>query len=267
MLDKFIMHNYKSIKEFSNTKLGLTELVVDTSTILYIRKIINQENSAYVAISKLDETCFVNLVRINYACIKDGKTYGIEEYLEGENLQEKLNRGFIFTDKLVIEIALEIAKALQVLHAADILHRDIKPGNIMQLKDGTIKLIDLGSARFFAKEGSRDTVILGTKDFAPPEQFGYSTTDKRSDIFALGKTMEALLPENYSGPLTSIIDRAAAFDPRQRIASADELIKLLEKTKSSLDNSTKSNGNNKQILYLIIGLIIFFASFFASFFT
>ncbi|MDO4179326.1 MAG: serine/threonine-protein kinase, partial [Phascolarctobacterium sp.] len=250
MLEQFILENFTKIKEFNNTNLGCTELVVSPDTQLFVRRTLLQKNSAYTAVSKFSESKFENLVKIEYACVRNNKTYGIEEFLDGENLQDKLNNGYKFTEEQVVAITIAVAKAVKVLHDADILHRDIKPANILQLKNGTIKLMDLGSVRFCSEEKSRDTVILGTKDFAPPEQFGFSTTDKRSDIFALGKTMEALLPKDYKGPLTPVIDHAAAFDPRQRIASAEELIAELEKVDLS-PKKFKFTSTNKIALGLV----------------
>jgi serine/threonine protein kinase len=128
------------------------------------------------------------------------------------------------TETQIWSITNQICQALQVLHAHHILHRDIKPGNIILREDGSVKLIDFGAARLAtAQEKGHDTLIMGTPGFAPPEQFGFAPTDVRSDLYALGMTMKALWAPAYHGPLRAIANRCTKFDPDQRINSATEL--------------------------------------------
>src|SRR6266700_4798780 len=74
----------------------------------------------------------------------------------------------------------------------------MKPGNIMLTRDGHIKLIDFGIARFFRHSSSQDTQLLGTPGFAPPEQYGKAQTDERSDIYSLAMTLFQLLTNTLS---------------------------------------------------------------------
>ncbi len=73
------------------------------------------------------------------------------------------------------------------------IHRDIKPQNIIMDKTGRIKLIDFGISRVFQESAKNDTVYFGTKEFSPPEQYGFSQTDNRSDIFSFGVVLCWLL--------------------------------------------------------------------------
>ena len=146
-------------------------------------------------------------------------------------MQEELEQRSL-GEREVLAIALQLCKVLQVLHAHNILHRDIKPANII-LQNGTAWLIDFGAAKTVSTACRQDTRILGTPGYAPPEQYGFSTTDARSDIYALGKTMEALLGAGYNGRLKQVIAKCTAFDPQKRVASAAELHKLLAQTQTN----------------------------------
>ena len=150
-------------------------------------------------------------------------------------MQDELEQGKIFAEKQVLQIALRLCDVLLAIHSKGILHRDIKPGNII-LQNGNAWLIDFGASKTVSGDKTQDTRILGTPGFAPPEQYGFSTTDTRSDIYALGKTMQALLGEKYNGRLNGVIVKCTQFDPQKRIASVAELKKLLLQTQSSSKN-------------------------------
>ena len=117
-----------------------------------------------------------------------------------------------------MKILIELCDALDALHSAKIVHRDIKPSNIIITKDEHIKLIDFDASRIEKVVKDRDTQILGTEGFAPPEQFGFSQTDSRSDIYSFGVTMNLLLGEN-SAPFNKIIKKCKALDPDDRYDS------------------------------------------------
>lgn len=132
------------------------------------------------------------------------------------------------TEREARRFLLALADGLAVLHAHRILHRDIKPENLIEQRDGTIRLIDFDAARVMGAEGEEkaaDTVYLGTRGYAPPEQYGYGATDARSDIYALGMTMQELLGPDYHGSLARICRRAAEVDPKRRYQSIRALVR------------------------------------------
>lgn len=132
------------------------------------------------------------------------------------------------TEREARRFLLALADGLAVLHAHRILHRDIKPENLIEQRDGTIRLIDFDAARLMGAEGEEkaaDTVYLGTRGYAPPEQYGYGATDARSDIYALGMTMQELLGPDYHGSLARICRRAAEVDPKRRYQSIRALVR------------------------------------------
>ena len=226
---EFIQNNFKSITVLKAGANGVTELVTDSTNAVYIRKTVNGTGLPYRALAQMNIN---GLPKIYYCAEADDKTYVVEEYINGVNLQDELEQGRVFTEKQVLQIALLLCDVLFAIHGKGVLHRDIKPGNII-LQNGSAWLIDFGAAKTVSGDKTQDTRILGTPGFAPPEQYGFSTTDARSDIYALGKTMQALLGEKYNGKLKGVIAKCTQFDPQKRIASAAELKKLLLQTQSS----------------------------------
>ena len=154
-----------------------------------------------------------------------GETHLLEEYVQGEPMTRRLKEGRYLTEREARDLLLTLADGLAALHAAGILHRDIKPGNLIESHGmKTVRLIDFDVAREM-HDGAPDTTYLGTRGYAPPEQYGYAATDARSDIFALGKTVRKLLGPAYHGSLTRILDRATEVDPKRRYPNALALVR------------------------------------------
>ena len=103
---------------------------------------------------------------------ENGNTFLIEEYIPGETLVEKVEQGCLFSEEELSRYMLQLCEALLVLHRAEppIIHRDLKPDNILVTEEGSLKLLDFDAAREYDEAQSRDTVILGTKEYASPEQ-------------------------------------------------------------------------------------------------
>lgn len=140
---------------------------------------------------RLDHPALPRIVDI----IDNGETiYVIMDYIEGESLDKILNEYGSQPEELVIGWAKQLCDALSYLHSQKppIIYRDMKPANIMLKPEGNIKIIDFGIAREYKEQKLSDTTVLGTKGYAPPEQYS-GQTDARSDIFALGMTMHHLL--------------------------------------------------------------------------
>lgn len=220
----FMMNSYKRISLLKQDKNGSTELVLGADERIYIRKTLPYENHAYLALRDLQAE---QLLRIYQVLLAEGKTYVIEEYISGTTLQELLDKRGQLEEAQVRDIALQLTEALAALHKQKIIHRDIKPANIILRENGQAVLIDFGAARVLTREGARDTCILGTPYFAPPEQYGFAATDVRSDFYALGMTLRELLGDGYHGSLEQAIERCTEFDPKRRVASAAELQELL----------------------------------------
>ncbi|MDL2225730.1 serine/threonine protein kinase [Eubacteriales bacterium OttesenSCG-928-M02] len=175
--------------------------------------------------------------------------YVVMDYVEGESLDKILNEYGPQPQELVIEWAKQLCDVLAYLHAANppIIYRDMKPANIILHPSGNIRLLDFGIAREYKEQNLKDTVPLGTKGYAAPEQFGgQGQTDARTDIYGLGVTLYHLLtgqdpsqppyeiyPIRYwnpalSGGLERIIQKCVQLNPADRYQSCTDLMYALE---------------------------------------
>ena len=150
------------------------------------------------------------------------------EYVRGASLEEQCG----LEDAELLRVALDVVQALQCIHASrpSIVHRDVKPANIVRRDEGGYVLIDFDAARIYKQTSQRDTMLMGTEGYAAPEQFGYMQTDERSDIYALGATLFELKTgrpyrpgEECPGRLRSVIRKCTAFLPEKRYRDAAAL--------------------------------------------
>ena len=125
-----------------------------------------------------------------------------------------------------------LCHAMDVLHARGIVHRDIKPENVMISDEGRVVLIDFNASRQ-TREGSRDTVIMGTVGYVSPEQLGISQTDARADIYAAGVLYNVMLTGQHpsvsiaSGKSGRIVRKCTAINPDERYQTANALYSAL----------------------------------------
>lgn len=196
---------YEVLREIGRGGMSVVYLAMDTHlnkqwAVKEIRKKGSGKNDEIVVNSllaeanlmkRLDHPALPRIVDI----IDNGITiYVVMDYIEGESLDKILNEFGAQPEEKVIEWAMQIADALSYLHSQkpSIIYRDMKPANVMLKPEGNIKIIDFGIAREYKEQNLADTTVLGTKGYAPPEQYS-GQTDPRSDIFALGMTMHHLL--------------------------------------------------------------------------
>jgi len=157
----------------------------------------------------------------------------LREYVPGETLSQS-DKDRTFTEEEVIRIGVQLCDQLMELHSMEppVIHRDIKPQNVVIRPDGTAVLIDFGIARV-RTEKETDTVAFGTQGFAPPEQYGFSQTDARSDIYSLGVLMYWLLHREIKvsrgsrSALEKVIARCALFDPDDRFHDVGQVKRAL----------------------------------------
>lgn len=167
---------------------------------------------------------FQNLPEIKE--IIDGRII-IEEFVEGETLEKRLSAGG-FSQKQAKKIFYGVLAALDVLHKNGIVHRDVKPSNIIIRPDGTPVLVDFGISKLYNSASDKDTSLLGTVGYAPPEQFGFSVTDFRSDVYSFGVTAEKL----GIASLRTVVAKCKSFDPSMRYANAGKVIESIRKRKA-----------------------------------
>lgn len=157
-----------------------------------------------------------------------------EEYVDGKSLSEHLQKNLL-SDEQKLNYALQLCEAVGFLHALNpsVIHRDIKPSNILINGKGVLKLIDFDASRHYKEAtSSSDTRLLGTVEYAPPEQFGYSQTDVRSDIYSMGVVFHEMRPTENKKLVEQwekIAGKCTSFDPKNRYQSVAELKRELEK--------------------------------------
>lgn len=221
-----------------------TKLTADETSVLLER--FQREGNA---LSQLNHR---NVVRVLEVGTEDKSDYIVMEKLEGYNLKDLQAMGTRFTLAETFDILLQLLDGLAACHRSGVIHRDVKPANIVRAPDGVIKLTDFGIARIITDETlSRSGTIVGTPNYMSPEQIRGEEIDPRSDLFSAGVVMYELLsgkkpfegpdvtaimynitnvhppsPRFYNGALPQdiedIVFRALAKDADRRYSSADE---------------------------------------------
>ena len=153
----------------------------------------------------------LNLVRALHGGLEDGLLFVVMELLDGDSLHTLCAEGKIGSAVEIIDAMLGLCRGLEKLHAHQLLHRDIKPANIMRLKDGTIKVIDLGLAADNVVGRQMSHVGAGTQGYMPPEQtYGSESLNERSDIFSAGRVLKDLLQSLPDAPANSNQDNTVS---------------------------------------------------------
>lgn len=201
-----------------------------------------------------------NLPRVtDHFVIGDQGQYLVMDYIEGEDLRQRMERMGNITEDDAILMGAAMCDALTYLHTRKppILHRDLKPGNVKITPDGHIFLVDFGLAKVL--HGSQATTTGAramTPGYSPPEQYGTARTDPRTDIYSLGATLYAalsgIIPEDglaramdntqltplrkrnskVSRRLAAAIEKAMGIDPADRFQNAEEFKRALLGSKS-----------------------------------
>ena len=176
----------------------------------------------------LKENKHKNIPEIHLFWQEEGDLIVIEELIQGKTLDEMLESGEKIPFEEKKRILLELCDALEYLHSSKppIIHRDIKAANVMIRSDNTVKLIDYDAAKQFVAEKTRDTVLIGTQGIAAPEQYGFGQSDERTDIYAMGKLIEHLLPESVHA--MEIAEKATRLQPDMRYGTISEMRRQID---------------------------------------
>ena len=184
----------------------------------------------------------------------------IREYVEGTPLNCYARENQLDEEE-ILSIADQLCAILENLHVRKppLIHRDIKPENIIVRPDGSIVLIDFDIAREYKPDAETDTVMFGTKGYAPPEQYGFEQTDQKADIYAFGVLLRWLMTGNIrpnqnvkiDPDIQRVIDRCTAFSPEQRCADIRQVRSELKKA-----SQNKPKISRRTLLGLILTAIL-----------
>lgn len=245
--DKYKLSLYlikEELHKSNDCYIYLTQSSLDNK--LYIKRI--YKNSKIIELFNSIKNKKVRNTPEIFEVFYDGKdTIVIEEYILGHRADS-----ITLTKKSLYKIINQILLSVEDLHSINIIHRDIKPSNIIVTKDYKAYLIDFGIARFYSDTLDMDTTQSGTKGFASPEQYGFQQTDFRSDIYSIGKTIDAFVKSNnINCRLKKVISKSISFDPKDRYSSVLALKKAINTERFSVEIYVLS------VVVLILILICF----------
>ena len=268
---KFIDDRYEVIEKLGQGGMGAVYLTRDLEIdrLVAVKLIIslsepsikNRLSFEAKSMAKLSHEGLVNIYDVNLTA---DEPYIVQEYVEGRDLSHLLREGRLFTEPDAWKFLLQMSSALECLHNAHIVHRDIKPDNIIQDEKGNYRLMDFGLALDFDRTRLTDSgVIVGTISYLPPEILSLQTAKYSSDIYQIAFTTYEMLtsvrPMDVEGlmslvfaaqkgdwPITiddprispklkSLLRECLAFSPSERPANGRELrhkIELLQETSS-----------------------------------
>ncbi len=269
-----VVGDYHILKQIGSGGMSMVTLALDGESnqlraIKVVEKTDNDKtkneivvNSAITEATTLRNLDNEYLPKIYSIIDTDELIYVVMEYIEGKSLSEIVKDSGAQNESDVVRWGKQLCETLDYLHSRKppIVFRDMKPSNIMLKQDGNIKLIDFGIAREFKSDSYKDTVRLGTRGYAAPEQFDADTqSDERTDIYNLGATMYHLVTgmdpskppyamkpirqwdPNLSVELELIINKAIKPDPEQRYQSAKEMLADIEKIYTAGDTTKLSD--------------------------
>jgi len=213
-----------------------------------------------------------NIVTVIDRGDEEGRQYIVFEYIEGENLKERVVRKGRLEVREALEIALEVARGLAFAHQNGLVHRDVKPQNVLLNGDGRAKVTDFGIARTVDVDGMTQTgTVLGTSNYIAPEQASGQRVDAHSDVYALGVVLYELLAGDVPFPgesfvvvamkhiheappnlldvrrdvpqrVAGAVDRALEKDPEQRFPTMDDFAAELDSCLAALDSGESGDA-------------------------
>jgi serine/threonine protein kinase len=226
-----------------------------------------------------------NLIKVfDFGVAQDGRPYYAMEYLIGESLERKLAKDGELPHRDAVQVALQAARALEAAHAAGVLHRDVKPGNLLVTSAGVVKLFDFGLSgepNVATGVDSEALHVVGTPEYMAPEQARGIVADARSDIYALGavlyelitgyqphvaknlvelidlKSRVSVVPPSERRPeagipkaLDQLLAKMLSVDPARRPQSATELCRALEAILAERPRSPSREPARRRMLAL-----------------
>lgn len=200
----------------------------DTGTQFFLRQF-SGDGCAY---RKLLRGNSPHLPKIHRVLETEGQVLVLEEYISGETLNDVLKRKK-YSPREARALLLQLCRGVKALHDLGIVHRDIKPDNVILHPDRAV-LVDFDAARLYEPGTAVDTQVLGTVGYAAPEQFGISQSDRRADIYAMGVLLNVMITGHHpsagqlaAGPVRKVIRRCTMINPDDRYQTTAQLMAAL----------------------------------------
>ncbi|MDJ0712949.1 MAG: bifunctional serine/threonine-protein kinase/formylglycine-generating enzyme family protein [Prochloraceae cyanobacterium] len=271
LLKKRLRNHYRVLKPLGRGGFGKTYLALDTDKLdelcvvkqlapltkglkasLKLRDLFDQEAQQ---LQRLGEHSQIPALRAYFE--EDNYLYLVQEFIEGQNLLKKLKTQGVFTENQIKELLLDILPVLQFVHDRGVIHRDLKPGNIMyRVDDAKYVLIDFGICKVTPSIVGHTGTSLGSLGYAAPEQILDGQATPSSDLFGLGvccfhlmagehpnelfeyqgfgwvKNWQQLMPNILGTEIAYVLDKLLKRDISQRYQQASEVLKYLHKAES-----------------------------------
>lgn len=257
---------YKELEILDND--GFTTLVRKIKTgRLYVRKYVNiLMKDVYLELKKINNVHIPRIKQVSEEKNLNGESVCVvyEEFVSGITFEQLRNQEKMIESE-VLGYMVQLCQALSCIHLMGIIHRDIKPSNIMLNSEGIVKLIDFGIARVIKPRVKEDTLLLGTRGYAAPEQYGFGQSEEYTDIFAIGVLMNVLLvgqlptDQRYQGSSKGIIEKCIHLNPRERFQTVEELKGQLIVLKDKIDG--KSKIPKFHIIIFLVSIIVLSTAF------
>jgi tRNA A-37 threonylcarbamoyl transferase component Bud32 len=262
------------LNRFVALKILRSELSTDPAEI----RRLEQEARATAAVND------PHVVQVFSSGTDHGQFYLVMELVDQGSLDDRMAEQGRLAEAQVLDAGIQVARGLRAAHEKGLIHRDIKPGNILYGSEQTAKIGDFGLAVAAGQDAETQNEIWGTPYYVAPERLNYEPEDFRSDIYSLGATLYHAIAgrppfegeTNSAGALRDlknqplnltlaapglrretvrVINRMVAPDPQQRFASYDELIEHLDKARDALNPSGKK-AKRRNLMLAALGLIM-----------
>lgn len=253
--------DYKELEILDNG--GFTALVRELRTgKLYVRKYVNISlRDVYLELKKINNDHIPQIHKVIEETNLSGKNVCVifEEFVSGITFEQLRNQKKMLESE-VLDYIIQLCQALSCIHQMGIIHRDIKPSNIILNSDGIVKLIDFGIARVLKPRVKEDTLLLGTRGYAAPEQYGFGQSEEYTDIYAVGVLMNVLLvgqlpaDQRYQGSSKGIIEKCIHINPRERFQNVEELSGHLIVLRERLNGKYKVSRH--RIIFVLVSILV-----------
>lgn len=245
---KLALSYYKTIATLNETHNIFLVQHQDTQKI-YVKKILTVYNIDIYKSLSTHPICGTPRIVDYYE--SNNQLIVIENYISGQSLEDVIASTTIDL-QTIIHYTLELCSILCELHSVypPIVHRDIKPSNIIITEHNHVVLIDFNAAKFFSDSSTIDTILLGTKGYAAPEQYGFGSSSPQTDIYAIGILLKELTSSLPSIPpsLSKIIEKCIKLNPTERYDNVSDLENALKNVNSTSQSEIITHFSYNELL-------------------